>query len=83
VEAVLQGRDIDSHLEYVVIELDSFYGSRRSDFFFFFFWSPVDLGVVNCWPTTNDDGGCDVNIEYEAENENVQLHNLVITIPLP
>ncbi|KAH9461237.1 hypothetical protein Pst134EA_017545 [Puccinia striiformis f. sp. tritici] len=38
---------------------------------------------INCWPTTNDDGGCDVNIEYEAENENVKLHNLVISIPLP
>jgi len=38
---------------------------------------------INCWPTSNDDGGCDVNIEYEAENENVQLHNLVISIPLP
>lgn len=38
---------------------------------------------INCWPTTNDDGGCDVNIEYEAENESVQLHQLVISIPLP
>lgn len=38
---------------------------------------------INCWPTTNEDGGCDVNIEYEAENENVKLHNLTISIPLP
>ncbi|EGG05432.1 uncharacterized protein MELLADRAFT_116836 [Melampsora larici-populina 98AG31] len=38
---------------------------------------------INCWPTQNDDGSCDVNIEYEAENDHIQLHNLVITLQLP
>ncbi|KAI8451610.1 coatomer subunit delta [Phakopsora pachyrhizi] len=38
---------------------------------------------INCWPTANEEGGCDVNIEYEAENENLKLHNLIISIPLP
>ncbi|MBW0467663.1 hypothetical protein O181_007378 [Austropuccinia psidii MF-1] len=38
---------------------------------------------INCWPTANDDGSCDVNIEYEAENDSLKLHNLIISIPLP
>jgi hypothetical protein len=38
---------------------------------------------VNCWPTPSNDGTCDVNIEYELENENVSLYDLVISIPLP
>lgn len=42
-----------------------------------------DLFVVNCWPTPSNDGTCDVNIEYELENETVSLYDLVISIPLP
>ncbi|TFY83354.1 hypothetical protein EWM64_g672 [Hericium alpestre] len=38
---------------------------------------------INCWPTPSNDGSCDVNIEYELENEAVTLHDLVISIPLP
>jgi len=38
---------------------------------------------INCWPTPTNDGTCDVNIEYELENENVSLYDLVISIPLP
>ncbi|KAA1468140.1 hypothetical protein DENSPDRAFT_833348 [Dentipellis sp. KUC8613] len=38
---------------------------------------------INCWPTPSNDGTCDVNIEYELENENITLHDLVISIPLP
>ncbi|KAI0249520.1 hypothetical protein BJV78DRAFT_1276138 [Lactifluus subvellereus] len=38
---------------------------------------------INCWPTPSNDGTCDVNIEYELENENVSLYDLVISIPLP
>lgn len=41
------------------------------------------LDTVNCWPTPSNDGTCDVNIEYELENENVTLYDLVISIPLP
>jgi len=38
---------------------------------------------INCWPTTGNDGTCEVNIEYELENEGVSLHDVVISIPLP
>ncbi|KAI0931645.1 hypothetical protein AcW2_000489 [Taiwanofungus camphoratus] len=38
---------------------------------------------INCWPTPSNDGTCEVNIEYELENEGVTLHDLVISIPLP
>lgn len=38
---------------------------------------------INCWPTLSNDGTCDVNIEYELENESVSLYDLVISIPLP
>lgn len=38
---------------------------------------------VNCWPTPSNDGTCDVNIEYELENESLTLYDVVISIPLP
>lgn len=38
---------------------------------------------VNCWPTPSNDGTCEVSIEYELENENVTLYDVVISIPLP
>ncbi|THH16448.1 hypothetical protein EW146_g4200 [Bondarzewia mesenterica] len=38
---------------------------------------------INCWPTPSNDGTCEVNIEYELENKNVTLYDVVITIPLP
>lgn len=38
---------------------------------------------VNCWPSENGDGGCDVNIEYELENTKLELQDVTITIPLP
>lgn len=38
--------------------------------------------VVNCWP--NEFGSkCDVNIEYSLENTDMELNDVVITIPLP
>ncbi|KAF8079337.1 hypothetical protein FPV67DRAFT_1558392 [Lyophyllum atratum] len=47
----------------------------------------VDESVVplsiNCWPSTSNDGTCEVSIEYELENENVELYDVVISIPLP
>jgi coatomer subunit delta len=39
--------------------------------------------IVNCWPTPSNDGTCEVNIEYELENEDLTLHDIVISIPLP
>src|ERR1700722_7689693 len=39
--------------------------------------------LVNCWPTPGNNGTCEVNIEYELENEHLALHDVVISIPLP
>lgn len=37
---------------------------------------------INCWP--NESGnGCDVNIEYELEREELELHDVVISISVP
>jgi hypothetical protein len=37
---------------------------------------------INCWP--NETGsGCDVNIEYDLELPDLELNDVVITIPLP
>ncbi|KAF9220385.1 hypothetical protein BS17DRAFT_350144, partial [Gyrodon lividus] len=38
---------------------------------------------INCWPSPSNDGTCEVNIEYELENENITLYDVVISIPLP
>ena len=38
---------------------------------------------VNCWPSENGQGGCDVNIEYELEQSQLELQDVVITIPIP
>ncbi|XP_064595608.1 coatomer subunit delta-like [Liolophura sinensis] len=37
---------------------------------------------INCWPSEAG-SGCDVNIEYELENEDLELNDVVITIPTP
>lgn len=38
--------------------------------------------IVNCWPSEND-GQCDVNIEYELQQEELELKDVTITIPVP
>ncbi|XP_077985489.1 coatomer subunit delta-like [Glandiceps talaboti] len=38
---------------------------------------------INCWPSENNDGGCDVNIEYTLEQEDLELQDVSISIPLP
>ena len=38
---------------------------------------------VNCWPSENNSGGCDVNIEYELEDDSLELRDVEITIPVP
>ncbi|XP_050680260.1 coatomer subunit delta [Leptidea sinapis] len=38
---------------------------------------------VNCWPSEGANGGCDVNIEYELEQDHVTLADVNINIPLP
>lgn len=37
---------------------------------------------INCWPSETS-SGCDVNIEYELEQADMQLEDVVITIPCP
>ncbi|XP_076325619.1 coatomer subunit delta isoform X1 [Tachypleus tridentatus] len=39
--------------------------------------------TINCWPSENGTGGCDVNIEYELEQENMELNDVLISISLP
>jgi len=38
---------------------------------------------INCWPSDNGQGGCDVNIEYELVQDQLELQDVVITIPIP
>ena len=38
--------------------------------------------TVNCWPSEGS-SGCDVNIEYELEQADMQLEDVLITIPCP
>jgi len=44
--------------------------------------SAVPLSI-NCWPTPGNDGTCEINIEYELENDALALHDVLISIPLP
>jgi len=37
---------------------------------------------VNCWPSESG-SGCDVNIEYELQDEGLELNDVIITIPVP
>ncbi|EDV34230.2 uncharacterized protein Dana_GF21077 [Drosophila ananassae] len=39
--------------------------------------------TINCWPSDNGEGGCDVNIEYELEAQQLELQDVAIVIPLP
>ena len=43
----------------------------------------ADNFSVNCWPSENGEGGCDVNIEYELEAQYLELQDVSIIIPLP
>lgn len=37
---------------------------------------------MNCWPQENPDG-CQVNIEYTLQREDLALENVTIAVPLP
>ncbi|KAI9481598.1 MAG: hypothetical protein EXX96DRAFT_567347 [Benjaminiella poitrasii] len=39
--------------------------------------------TVTCWPSPAGNGTCDVNVEYELENDELELRDVVIYIPLP
>jgi hypothetical protein len=41
------------------------------------------LEIVSCWSSAAGDGTIDVNIEYELRDENQELKDVVISIPLP
>uniref|UniRef100_A0A8C7H922 Coatomer subunit delta n=1 Tax=Oncorhynchus kisutch TaxID=8019 RepID=A0A8C7H922_ONCKI len=38
--------------------------------------------TINCWPSESATG-CDVNIEYELQEESLELNDVVIAIPIP
>ncbi|CUA70760.1 Coatomer subunit delta [Rhizoctonia solani] len=50
-------------------------------------WSSKDeTGLplsVTVWPSPTGDGTCEVNIEWELQNADLELRDLVISIPLP
>lgn len=37
---------------------------------------------INCWPSESGTG-CDVNIEYELQDEGLELNDVIINIPVP
>ncbi|ORX98913.1 clathrin adaptor, mu subunit [Basidiobolus meristosporus CBS 931.73] len=39
--------------------------------------------AINCWPSPSGDGSCDVNIEYELLSDELELKDVVISIPIP
>lgn len=40
------------------------------------------FALVNCWPSESG-SGCEVNIEYELQEESLELNDVTIIIPLP
>ncbi|XP_077962436.1 coatomer subunit delta isoform X1 [Gasterosteus aculeatus] len=38
--------------------------------------------TINCWPSESG-AGCDVNIEYELQEDSLELNDVVISIPVP
>ncbi|KAJ1302410.1 hypothetical protein OPQ81_002728 [Rhizoctonia solani] len=50
-------------------------------------WSSKDeTGLplsITVWPSPVGDGTCEVNMEWELQNTDLELHDLVISIPLP
>ena len=39
--------------------------------------------TINCWPSENGQGGCDVSIEYALQNEDLELLDVIVSIPIP
>lgn len=37
---------------------------------------------INCWPSENGSGGCDINIEYSLEDKTMELSDVCIAVPL-
>ncbi|ORZ01029.1 hypothetical protein BCR43DRAFT_453309 [Syncephalastrum racemosum] len=38
---------------------------------------------ITCWPSSAGDGTCDVNLEYELEADHLELHDVIVSIPMP
>lgn len=38
--------------------------------------------TINCWPNENE-GDCEVTIEFELQNKNLELSDVTISIPIP
>jgi coatomer subunit delta len=38
--------------------------------------------TINCWPSETKNG-CDVSIEYELQNTELELENVVVVVPVP
>ncbi|KAJ3201835.1 Coatomer subunit delta, partial [Clydaea vesicula] len=38
---------------------------------------------INCWPSPTGSGTCDVNIEYELQKSDMELRDVIISIPFP
>uniref|UniRef100_T2MG56 Coatomer subunit delta n=1 Tax=Hydra vulgaris TaxID=6087 RepID=T2MG56_HYDVU len=38
--------------------------------------------TINCWPNQND-GACDVTIEYELQSKGLELNDVTISVPVP
>lgn len=39
--------------------------------------------TINCWPTINNDGSADINIDYELQHTDLVLEDVCITVPVP
>ncbi|KAJ2157311.1 coatomer subunit delta [Coemansia sp. RSA 552] len=39
--------------------------------------------TINCWPSPTGNGSVDVNIEYELNNTDLELEDVVVAIPIP
>lgn len=39
--------------------------------------------TINCWPTINNDGSADINVDYELVNKDLILEDVSIMVPVP
>ena len=48
-------------------------------------WYKVFTAVlaITCWPNETGDGSCDVSVEYELQQEHLELADVSIRIPVP
>ena len=39
--------------------------------------------AITCWPNETGDGNCDVSVEYELQQDHLELADVSIRIPIP